>query len=219
MRRAANRAAATLCAVLAGCAGGPRAPDWQVEAHGAIERYQQAFLTGASRAAEAEFARARAALSATGDATQVARAELVRCALEAASLGPAPCPGFEALRADAAAPEAAYADYLAGQPLPAARAALLPPAHRALATQAADADSIARIEDPLSRLVAAGVALRAGRATPGMIAAAEATASRQGWRRPLLAWLGVQARRAEAAGDLDAAQRLRRRIALAAGAP
>jgi hypothetical protein len=43
------------------------------------------------------------------------------------------------------------------------------------------------------------------------------TASAQGWRRPLLAWLGVQAARAEQAGAAEEAQRIRRRMALAAG--
>jgi hypothetical protein len=40
------------------------------------------------------------------------------------------------------------------------------------------------------------------------------TASAQGWRRPLLAWLNVQAQRAEQGGDSEEAARLRRRIAL-----
>jgi len=40
------------------------------------------------------------------------------------------------------------------------------------------------------------------------------TASAQGWRRPLLAWLGVQAMRAEKSGDTVEAQRLHRRIDL-----
>jgi hypothetical protein len=41
------------------------------------------------------------------------------------------------------------------------------------------------------------------------------TASEQGWRRAVLAWLGAQALRAEQAGATEEAQRLRRRIALA----
>jgi len=41
------------------------------------------------------------------------------------------------------------------------------------------------------------------------------TASAQGWRRPLLAWLQLQLQRAEAAGDSAEAARIRRRIALA----
>jgi len=47
-----------------------------------------------------------------------------------------------------------------------------------------------------------------------MITLAVDTASAQGWRRPLLGWLKVQALRAERAGDADAAQRLQRRIDL-----
>jgi hypothetical protein len=40
------------------------------------------------------------------------------------------------------------------------------------------------------------------------------TASSQGWSRPLLAWLQVQARHAESAGDAVEARRVRRRIEL-----
>jgi hypothetical protein len=61
------------------------------------------------------------------------------------------------------------------------------------------------------------VLLRNGRADPRVLATASDTASGQGWRRPLLAWLGVQAQRAEQAGATEEAQRVRRRIALAAG--
>ena len=64
----------------------------------------------------------------------------------------------------------------------------------------------------MSRLVAAGVLFRMGRLMPAGIAAATDTASANGWRRPLLAWLGVEAARADAAGDRDAAARIRRRI-------
>ena len=58
---------------------------------------------------------------------------------------------------------------------------------------------------------------KSGRATPENISAAIDIASAQGWRRPLLAWLGVQEKRAEAAGDRDALERIRRRIALVSG--
>ena len=66
-------------------------------------------------------------------------------------------------------------------------------------------------------MVAAGVLLQTGKASPPVIAQAIDTASSQGWRRPLLAWLGVQAQRAEQGGDTEEAARLRRRIAIAQG--
>ena len=133
-----------------------------------------------------------------------------RCAAQVASLVTEPCERFEALRADAAAPEQAYADYLAGR-VQAGQVALLPPAQRAVAT-AGNATSLAGVADPLSRLVAAGVLLHTGKASPAVIAAATDTASAQGWRRPVMAWLLLQVQRAEAAGDTAAADALRRRV-------
>jgi len=72
----------------------------------------------------------------------------------------------------------------------------------------------AAITDPLARLVAAGAAMQSGRATPQLLVLASDTAAAQGWRRPLLAWLGVQARLAEQAGQTEEAARIRRRMDL-----
>lgn len=198
----------------AGCGSKPPAPDWQMDAHDSLARYTSAFLEGHGPAAAAEFARARAALASTGQPALVARAELTRCALLVASLAFEPCAGFEALRADAGAAERAYADYLAGR-IAGAQVPLLPLQHRAVAQGGAAA--LRAVEDPLARLVAAGVLFRSGRASPHVLSAASDTASAAGWRRPLLAWLGLQALRAEQAGAVEEAQRLRRRMALAAG--
>jgi len=157
-----------------------------------------------------EWDRARAEVARTGRPDLLARLELMRCAAQVASLVTEPCERFEALRADAAAPEKAYADYLAGR-IQADQVALLPPAQRAVAT-AGNATSLAGVADPLSRLVAAGVLLHTGKASPAVITAATETASAQGWRRPLMAWLLLQVQRAEAAGDTAAADALRRRV-------
>ena len=91
----------------------------------------------------------------------------------------------------------------------------MPEQHRAVAVVAASAPDLKGVADPLTRLVAAGVLMQTNRADPNTIAAAIDTASAQGWRRPLLAWLGVQAQRAEAAGDAVEVARIWRRIAVA----
>ncbi len=207
------RWAAGLCAlVLAGCAGSPPPPEWQMNAHGAMERALEAYLSGQTRVADAELARARSEIARTGRPELLARAELMRCAVQVASLDLQPCTAFEPLAADAAPAEQAYARYLEGRLVP-ADAALLPEAQRGPAA-AASAASVAAVADPQSRLVAAGVLFRRGLADPAVISSAIDTASAQGWRRPLLAWLKVEQARAERSGAGDAARRLQRRIEL-----
>nr|WP_235510707.1 hypothetical protein [Acidovorax sp. Root70] len=183
-----------------------------MNAQGASQKAIEAYLSGNARVEKLEWDRARAEVARTGRPDLLARLELMRCAAQVASLVAEPCERFEALRADAAAPEQAYADYLAGR-VQASQVALLPPAQRAAATSG-DATSLAGITDPLSRLVAAGVLLQMGHASPAVIATATDTASAQGWRRPLMAWLLLQVQRAEAAGDTAAASALRRRVAV-----
>jgi hypothetical protein len=214
-------AAAGILALLAACAGTP-VPDWQLNARSGLARATDAYLSGNARVAAVEFDRARGEVARTARVDLVARVELTRCAAQVASLQFEPCADFERLRADAPAAEQAYADYLQGTPL-AARVAQLPPQHQGVAAPSAGAERdlalLQAIDDPLSRLVAAGVWLRAGRASPPVLALAAETASAQGWRRPLLAWLGVQKQRAEAAGDRAEAERIARRIALVTGGP
>lgn len=199
-------------AVLAGCAGKPLPPDWQGDAKGALDAAVDDYLKGSTAAAQSEFRDARRATSSTGRADYVAQVELVRCAAQVASLDFDDCPGYAALAPEATQAQRAYADYLYGR-WQGLDAALLPQQHRpVLAT-----GQVAAVADPLARLVAAGALLKAGRMTPQVIVLAIDTASQQGWRRPLLAWLGVQAQRAEAAGDAQEVQRIQRRIALVSG--
>ena len=180
---------------LSACSSSPVPPDWQLNSRSALTAFQSYYLKGDTRAAGLEFDRAVAELRSTGRGDLVARAELVRCATRAASLEFDNCPGFEKLRADAGAEELAYAEYLAGR------------------------GQHGAAEDALSRLVLLGVQFNAGKATSETISSAIDLASAQGWRRPLLAWLGVQVKRAEAAGDREAAERLRRRIEIVTGSP
>ena len=199
--------------LLAACSSTPKAPDWQLEAKGSMERANAAYLEGNARIDAAEVARARSQLSRTGRADLLATAELLHCATRVASLVFEPCVGFENLRVDATPEQVAYANYLRGNAQP-QDMALLPAPQRALAAGGAGTPGAA---DPLSRLVAAGVLLQIGQVTPAVITQAIATASSQGWRRPLLAWLGVQAQRAEQGGDAEEAARLKRRIAITQG--
>lgn len=230
--RRSGALAGAVALALAGCASGPPAPDWQLNAHGALDRAVAAYLAGDTRVADAEFERAQRELSRTGRADLLARAELARCASRTASLVVEECTAFEALRPDAAPPELAYADYLAGRVRP-QDVALLPEQHRATAAALASATAFAPgaagaadrtaatplpdAAEPLARLVAAGALFRAGRASPALIASAIDTASAQGWRRPLLAWLTVQMEVARQGGDSATEALARRRLAIVLG--
>lgn len=218
LRATAARLAGVLLALLLAACAGPPVPDWQSNAHASLERFQTAWLRGDSRTAQAEFARARAELARTGRADLVAHAELTRCAMQVAGLQFDECPGFAALASDAGEAARAYAHYLEGR-WEGLAVALLPAAHRAVVAAGAGAQAdgaLAQIDAPRSRLLAAGALLRTGRIGPAGVAIAIETASAQGWRRPLLAWLGVQEQRAAAAGDAQAVAAIRRRIALVA---
>ena len=203
----------TVACLLLACGNSPPIPDWQLNAKGAMERAQEAYLIGNVRVEAAEFAKARSEVASTGRADLLARLELARCALRVASLVFEECAAFTPLAQDAGAPERAYSAYLAGRAVP-ADAALLPEQHRGLAATTTQAPDLKGVVDPLARLVATAVLLQQGRADPATVLLAIDTASAQGWRRPLLAWLGVQVMRAEQGGDTEAAARIRRRMGL-----
>ncbi|HKB81961.1 MAG TPA: hypothetical protein VKD04_02020 [Burkholderiales bacterium] len=202
--------------LMAACAGGPMPPDWQSQSHALLEKFTQQYLEGNSPLAERSFAQAKSALAATGRPELVARAELIRCALGIAALDVDACLAFDSLRSDATADDQAYADFVGGR-LQQQDAPRLPEQYRPVATardEAARNKAMQQIEDPVSRLVAAGALFRLARLSPDGVTSAIETASAQGYRRPLLAYLNVQAKHAESIGDTAALQSIRKRIDL-----
>lgn len=205
-------------AVLSACAG-PRAPAWQTGAQASLERFRVHYLDGASARARRDFNEAMSQLGSTGRLDLAARAELLRCAVATAALDFDACAGFAARQADATKEDRAYGQFVTGQwqQLDATR---LPVRYRRVLEardEPAQNAAAAAIEDPLSRLVASGALFRMGRLSGDGLDTAIATASAQGFRRPLLALLTVQARRAESAGDAAAIESIRRRIDLLQG--
>lgn len=218
---------------LAGCAGNPAA-DWQLRASAAASRATSAFLNAEFRAFEAEFAESLLQASRAAQPTERFRVILLKCALQVSVLNFADCSDSEkdlqpqipsAQPQDTSMPLLAYADYLAGRRLGAEQIALLPPAQqpiaRELARMSASAErssqvaldrAVASVADPLSQLVASGVAVRAGYGSPAIVASAVRAASAQGWRAPLEVWLTVQVKVAEQSGDQARAAQARQRL-------
>ena len=200
---------------LAACGNQPPAPDWALSAEAAAQRASTAYLQGQQRVEALQWQKARDAVASTGRPDLAARIELMRCAAQVASLQWDNCPGYQALAQDAAQPEQAYARYLQAQ-LDMADIPQLPEQQRAVASAiaASGTPALANIKDPLSRLVAAGVALRAGSATPELLQLGVDTASEQGWRRPLMAWLLLQRKAAQQSGNVQEAAAIDRRLTL-----
>jgi hypothetical protein len=225
--------------LLSACASKPPPPDWQNSAFAALNSFTSAYLNGNTKVAEFEFARAKTEVARTGRVDLMARLELARCATQVASLDPQPCTGYDALAVDAQPAEQAYASFIGGR-WSGLDPALLPMAYRSLVAQALEVErsnaipkavstnnpqatqamsALSQIQDPLSRLVAAGSILQKEQLTHVDLWLAVNTASDQGWRRPLLAWLGVQLKRQQTAGNTAAATETQRRIDLVLQTP
>ena len=209
----ARAAAVTTALLLSACASTPPPPDWQANAFSALNGFSSAYLSGNTRLADLEMTRARVEIRRTGRADLLARAELTRCAALVASLVFEPCSAYLSLAADAGAEAQAYAAFLSGQ-WNGLDAKLLPPHYRAIVLSPDAPGLLAKIEDPMARLIAAGVLLQRQSTSPADPVLAADTAAAQGWRRPLLAWLGVQLKLAQAASQTGEASRLQRRIDL-----
>ena len=220
---------ASAALLLGACASPPTPPSWQANAFSALKDYTLSYLSGNTRLADFELTRAKAEISSTGRADLMARTELTRCAVRVASLELDNCAAYQPLAPDVGPQERAYADFLTGQ-WTGLDTSLLPAHYRALVVKAASDKAanlgagttnpvpatsvLSTVKDPLAHLIAAGVLLQKNALSPADIASATETASSQGWRRPLLAWLGVQRQRASAAGDQDMVTRLQRRMDL-----
>lgn len=206
-------AMAAVILVAAACSSAPPLPDWQIQARASLEEFRDHYLQGRPAAAERAYARALAAISGTGDLAMRERAVLVRCGVAVAAVAFSECPSSDSA-AVRGSEEKAYAVFLSGEWGSLDRAALAAayrPVVIAASVEGRNAAMLA-IEDPVSRLIAAGVLYRRAEISPKGIDGAIATASAQGMRRPLLAWLGLAEQLAIRRGDDAAAKQLRARI-------
>lgn len=207
-------AACALCLpLLSGCASGPVPADWRLNARDALESGQQFYLLGNDKLAQSELARSRAQVASSARLDVLTQVVLAQCAAQIASLAAKDCPEYNALTNDALPPERSYHAYISGQWQDVTQP-LLPKQHQGVFANPDDIKQLAAIKDPLSQILAAAILLQRQKLSPEGIKLAVEAASSQGWRRPLLAWLGVQAQYAEKSGDSALAAQARRRMEL-----
>jgi len=203
--------------LLAACgSGGPPPPDWKTDSADLIGRYQKHALLGENTLAERYFQQAVGATGGAGRMTETARLWLVRCATRRAMLIDDACAEYAELAA--MAPDAADQAYYRFLTLrwEGLEVALLPDQHRDLVRASAGKrhDVLARIGDPLARLLDASLLVMRQEADAATLALATETASEQGWRQPLLTYLKLRHQQAAAQGNAAEQARLARRIQL-----
>ena len=186
--------AALIVSFIAGCAA-THIPEWKSAAFRHMEAYKKHALTGDDRMADMYFSRALAEIKKSGDLEVLARAHLLKYALRAAMLDP---PGDDAFTAihdiEDSRENAAYFAFLTGGPEK-ADVALLPPQYGpfiAAFQRGAKGEmnaALAGMDDPLSRLIAAGIAVTHQRFNEDTLTLAADTASGEGWKKALLVYL------------------------------
>ena len=207
---------ASLVLLTACGSGGPPPPDWKSDAADLIERYQKHALLGENVLAERYFEQAVAATGGAGRVAETARLWLVRCATRRAMLIDDACAEYADLaRFDPDPADQAYHRFVTLR-WETVDAGLLPSQHRDLVSAPADKRPgiVARIEDPLARLLDASLLVMRREANADTLALATETASAQGWRQPLLTYLKLQEQQAAARGDTAEQARLAQRIQL-----
>lgn len=207
-----------LClAVLNACgSGGPPPPDWKSDSADLIERYKKHALQGENTLAERYFRQAVNATGGAGRVSETARLWLVHCATRRVSLIDDDCHEYaELAEIQTTAEDRAYYQFvtLKWDELDATK---LPPHYAALVktNPTRMQDRIAAIEDPLPRLLAAGLVTLRKQADGPLLSLAAETASTQGWRQPLLVYLKLLHKRAVEQGSTAQQQAYAVRIRL-----
>lgn len=207
--------------LLGGCGSKPT-PAWIIAGNQHLESFKHHFLTGAQpAAAERYFHRAVEEIKKSGDLDLLGKAWLTRMALQVAVLTDMEEGEYLNIEAARAVPvNRQYYLFLKGEKAAVDRS-LLPTrycafidAYRSGSLVETERRITAMGEDPLSLLIASGIAVRHRLESEAILNAAVNAASRQGWKRALLVWLERLSAFYDAAGKGAQAEAVRQRIDL-----
>lgn len=210
-----------LLLLLGGCSSKPT-PGWIVAGSQQLDSFKHHFLTGAQPVvAERHFRRAVEEIKKAGDLDLLGKAWLTRMALQIAVLTDMEEGEYQKVAAAKAVPANGYFYlFLKGENaavdrslLPARYCAFIE-AYRSGSLVETERRITAMADDPLSLLIAAGIAVRHNMESETILRAAVDTASRNGWKRALLAWLERLHAFHDTAGDGAKAAAVRQRIDL-----
>jgi len=210
----------SLILLFTGC--GPKPLPWIAAGYQRMENFKTDFLTGRPpTVTDMHFQKAVDEIKKSGDLDLLGKVWLTRMALQVAVLAEPEGGDYPKIEAAESVPvNRNFYLFLKGDA--AADGALLPAQYRTFFTALNGGNAtetgtaVAKIEDPLSRLIAAGLAVRRNFEDETLLRTAVETASQNGWKRALLAWLNRLGAFYEASGEAAKAAAVRRRIDLIA---
>jgi len=180
--------------LFAGCGSKP-IPDWTNAAFNQLDNYKKNYLSGKVLIAELHFNKATEEIRKSGNFEILARAYLTKCAVQTAVLEK--IDDREYLKIEAVHPSASnrnFHEFLKGN-VDRVERNLLPEQYQGVFTafrsgkNGAVTDEILKMEDPLSRLIAAGLVVQHNKHDERCLQVAIDTASRNGWKKALLVYL------------------------------
>jgi hypothetical protein len=180
--------------VSAGCSA-RAAPDWKRHSFNYLARSKHYYLTGDRHKADRYFEKSVEEIRKSGNLTVLSRAYLTRCSLEVAVLIPFSCYDFD--RIDKIEPDPVHRTFylfLSGA-LDTLDADMLPRRYARVASAVRSGSpaevnvALHKIDDPLSRVIAAGVAVSLDMFDESTLHIALDTASEQGWKLAVLRYL------------------------------
>ena len=181
--------------LLVGCGTTKPVASWLSAGYNQLDNYKKHYLSGQDKIAAIEFNDALKEIKKSGDLEILARSYLIRMALQTATIQD--LAGAEYLKIEAVQPSPANRNYYAFLQGNSAQVdeKLLPAQYldfaAALRRTGTDESlrAIAQINEPLAQLVAVGILVRLGQDNEAVLQSAIATASAEGWKKALLAYL------------------------------
>ena len=203
--------------LLAACgSSGPPPPDWKVDSADLIDRYKKHALLGENTLSERYFQQAVSATGGAGRVADTARLWLVRCATRRSMLIDDACTEYADLASiEPNAADNAYYQFITLR-WNITDTSLLSSHHRDLVRAPTGNKQVllSQVSDPLARLLEASLLVMRQESDATTLTLATETASSQGWRQPLLTYLKLQEKQAEAQGNTAEQARLAKRIQL-----
>ncbi|MCX5854049.1 MAG: hypothetical protein NTZ24_05585 [Deltaproteobacteria bacterium] len=205
--------------LIAGCGSKP-IPDWTNAAFNQLENFRKNYLAGKTQIAEIHFNKAVEEIKKSGDLDILARAYLTKCAVQTAVLEK--MDDREYLRIDAVQPvpqNRSFHKFLGGDTAH-VEEKLLPVQYQGFfmayrSDRFADiSGEISKMEDPLSKLIAAGFLVKQDKCDEGCLKIAVDTASKNGWKKALLVYLEKSLSFYEMQKDMEKATTVRKKIEL-----